>query len=79
MASYAIITGMHIQYVAHNTVKTVPTEIQSLKSAEIKGVYVAFCIHVQLQRPMLTETCGPVQSFSNGTCDFSWGPLNLSY
>ena len=78
MASCAIIAGTHAQYVAHNAVKTVLTEIQSPKSAEIKGVYVAFRAHTQLQRPALTETCGPVQSFSDGTCDFSWGPLNLS-
>ena len=41
--------------VSKNTVKTVPTEIQSPKSAEIKSVYVAFHVHTQLQRPVPTE------------------------
>ena len=44
------------------TVKTVPTEIQSQKSAEIQSVYVAFHVHAQLQRPVPTETYSPVQS-----------------
>ena len=47
-----------------NTVKTVPTEIQSPKLAEIKSVYVAFHVHTQLQQPM-TEIYSLVQSFSN--------------
>ena len=42
------------------TVKTVPTEIQSQKSAEIQSVYVAFHVHAQLQRPVPTETYSPV-------------------
>ena len=46
-----------------STVKTVPTEIQSPKSAEIKSVYVAFHVHAQLQRPVPTEIYSPVQSF----------------
>ena len=40
-----------IDGVAH-TAKTVPTEIQSPKSAEIKSVYVAFHVHTQFQRPV---------------------------
>ena len=47
------------------TVKTVPTEIQLPKSAEIQSVYVAFHVHAQFQRPVPTETYSPVQSFSD--------------
>ena len=42
-------------------VKTVPSEIQSPKLAEIKSVYVAF----HLQWPVSTKIYGPVQSFSD--------------
>ena len=48
-----------------DTVKTVPTETQSPKSAEIKSVYVAFHVHAQLQRPVLTETYSQIQLFSD--------------